>query len=246
MAKEKITSIAASEEKTGIVKSILCIDMNIIMYNCIKLYFNDIDPEKYSSGWNMLDAFKDIDSHLNFDLNAFYNIMDLIKKFNVSKMISKEVEIDGIREMETTVIPVSISFVDYQKDIINQLDLEDPGIMYRVYNLDFYHDMYTNYKKDKQKLKHFNKYNALNWVGYLDAKEKLFDYTWISAPNSPILELGNDYACKSIQHLSYYKIEDVMDTEGLWFDEIFISLSPNYVPYKFKYFYDILKKFYKE
>ena len=129
MAKEKITSIAASEEKTGIVKSILCIDMNIIMYNSIKLYFNDIDPEKYSSGWNMLDAFKDIDSHLNFDLNAFYNIMDLIKKFNVSKMISKEVEIDGIRQMETTVIPVSISFVDYQKDIISQLDLEDPGIM---------------------------------------------------------------------------------------------------------------------
>ena len=202
----------------GIVKKVLCIDMNFIMFPCIKLYFDEVNPEENSSlVWEKLSSRKDIDNFLSMDTIAFTNILNLIMANE--KSISK------------------YKITEHQKDIVDELVLDDPGIMYEITNIDFYHDLFIDPKKDKQKLKHFNKYNDMNWIGYIDAKEKLYSYNWISAPNSPVLDPNIKFNTESVFHISYHMIDNYVN-HG--FDEIYISYSPNLYPYKYRYMVNIL------
>ena len=210
----------------GRVVKVLAVDMNFIMFPCIKLYFDSVNPDEHSTiTWQNLYERKDIDQFLNIDTKAFLNITKIIKKF-----------ISNARK---------IKLVEYQKDIIDDLTLDNDGIMYDIVNLDFYHDLFIDPKRDKQKLKHFNKYNEMNWVGYIDAKEKLFGYHWTSTPNSPVLDPSIKFNSERVNHRSYYNIDEILEDQ-YGFEEIYISYSPNLVPHKFKYLADFLYEVFKK
>ena len=229
----EIINIASSEQVNetqvsgttaqGVVKRILVIDMNFIMFPCIKLYFDSVNPDEHSTiTWQSLEERKDIDQFLTIDKDAFLNIIKILRN-NVNATVKFEP-------------------VEYQKDIIDKLVLDDDGIMYEIFNLDFYHDLFVDFKRDKQKLKHFNKYNDMNWIGYIDAKEKLFSYYWISCPNSPVLSPELKFNTERIQHISYYKLSEYLN---YGFDEIYVSYSPNLVPHKYRFLTETIDELFK-
>lgn len=218
-----------NEMAEGRVVKVLSIDMNYIMYTCIKLYFDSVNPEEYSTiTWQALDERRDIDQFLSIDKDAYLKIVKVLKRY--AKLAEK------------------VKFVDHQKDIVNNLVLDNDGIMYEITNFDFYHDLFVDPKKDKQKLKHFNKYNDMNWVGYIDAKEKLFSYHWYSNPNSPVLDQSIKFNTERISHHSYHELDGLFeDSVYSIFEEIYISHSPNLVPHKFNAITtDVLKEIFEK
>lgn len=197
---------------------ILSVDFNIVMHNYIKLYADKVDiKENPTLIWEMLENEMEIKQHLGIDAKVLKKIVALFKLNHCTHFY----------------------FLDNQKDIVNDINnLKKEYDEIELTNIDFFHDLiYTNediinWKKDK--------YDDSNWLGYLLYKDEIDKCQWIKMPNS--------YRCNNnveddveIINFSNININDFSD-----FDIIYFSFSPCYVPYEYKYIYDIICDFLKE
>lgn len=203
------------------VKKILSIDFDIIMYPCIKMYNDKVGGEANSTQlWQGLENDLDISNILSYDWITLKNIAQLIAK-------SKNVHF--IKEHQK-VVDILKSTAGWSEDT------------YELTNVDFHHDLWYR-QSDLAAITDFDQYNCSDWAGYLLLKNKLVNnhYTWLKAPNSDMpLQFDNiEYK------LDLLKIRDFGSLLEQDFDEVFFCLSPQWVPYKYSKFYDIIQLMYE-
>lgn len=211
------------------VKNILSIDFDIIMYPCIKLY-NDQVPgdENPTVLWNNLEERFDIDHFLTYDARLYIEIVKCVKEAvaNGAKLIQIE-DHDKL--------------VDWIKGFDDEF-YNDEENKYNITNIDFHHDLMYR-KLDKSAITRFDKYNCSDWLGYLYLKKKAQSITWVKAPNS--IPYCNDFGeIKDLEILPKSEIGILNKTNK--FDYVFLCLSPQWVPYKFKHLYDLIIELFKE
>ncbi len=103
-------------------------------------------------------------------------------------------------------------------------------------NIDFHHDIYYQ----KESTEHFadDKYTCANWVSYLEYKNLLHKYTWVKSGNSQ--KFHGDFSVE-------YEQLDKSEIPNLGnFDKVIICFSPNWVPYKYRHLYDLIKVVFSE
>lgn len=103
-------------------------------------------------------------------------------------------------------------------------------------NIDFHHDIYYN----KESCERFanDEYTCANWVGYLGYKDLINTYYWIKAGNSkPFLDKWD----KPWEKANSEEIPRLGE-----FDKVIICFSPNWVPYKYRHLYDLIKEVFSE
>jgi len=103
-------------------------------------------------------------------------------------------------------------------------------------NIDFHHDIW--YNKESTERYADEEYTCANWVGYLGYKKLLNTYYWIKAGNSQPFQ-GNfevPWEKDNTDRIPYL---------GL-FDKVIICFSPNWVPYKYRHLYDLIKVVFSE
>ncbi len=193
---------------------ILAIDFNIIMYNCIKLYADKVNINENSTlVWEMLQDEMEIKQHINVDAKVIKKIIALLKANQSAK----------------------IALLDNQSAIVKDINDEDKV---EITNIDFFHDLLYS-EKDIEKWKK-DKYDDLNWLGYLLYKDKVEKCTWIKMPNSYRCtnNIENDVEIINFSNIDINLMND--------FDKIYFSFSPYYIPYEYKYLYDMIAEFIKE
>ena len=195
---------------------ILSIDFNYIMYPCIKLYKNYCDENENSTIiWRTIQNELEIENFLCYDGEALKLLAALIRRN----------EKNGAK-----ICPIT-----YHKEIVNSIN-ELTTEPFELTNIDWCHDIAVN-KNDLENVQNFEKYDGTNWVGYLQAQKKLSKYTWIKARNSDVCP--NEIA--DSLNLSYETgtmrtIPELPDD----YDVIYLCLSPNQVPYKYKHLYELI------
>lgn len=215
------------------VKSVLSIDFDYIMFPCIKLY-NDLSSggENSTVIWNNIEHFRGVDDKfLSYDPESYITIAKLLKSLdNDTKKIA-------ISEHQSI---VDILIKD-ENSIEHDIDEIYESWKFNLINIDFHHDIIYR-PQDRNTIKNFDKYNCSNWVGYLMLKNKIENYTWIKAPNSDLYDhnLDGKYDIK-FETESMRLVENIQEfIDNNKFDYVFLCLSPQWVPYKFKHLYDLL------
>ena len=211
------------DETSMEILHVISIDFNYIMYPCIKLY-QDLCNEKENDTvtWNIIENYRGVTKEfLQYDTRSYTKLTKLIQTIMYMNSKCKLVSINKHSDI-----------VDNLKDELldKQLDLV---------NIDFYHDIMYN-KDDRANMIDFDKYNSLNWVGYLFSKDKIDKYIWIKAPNSQMYDHSLDGDTKvefNISTLDYLSI--LTDIPEIW-DYIFINYPKNQVPFEYKHLYDLI------
>lgn len=103
-------------------------------------------------------------------------------------------------------------------------------------NIDFHHDIWYN----KESTEHYaeDKWSCANWVGYLGYKDLLNTYYWIKAGNSQqfVGEFNVPWEKDNVDKIPFLGS----------FDKVIICFSPNWVPYKYRHLYDLIKVVFSE
>ena len=107
----------------------------------------------------------------------------------------------------------NIHFLIRQQDIIPYINKEAKNI---IYNIDFFSDTKT----------HSNIVGNDSWVTYLLENNLIYEYKWINSFNS----IDNKYTFCNINELKETLFNDV--------DELFITLSPEYINSKYHILFD--------
>jgi len=103
-------------------------------------------------------------------------------------------------------------------------------------NIDFHHDIYYHFESTERFAE--DKYNCANWVSYLGFKNLLETYHWIKA--------GNSQDFRGEFNIPWQK-SDVSKIATLGkFDKVIICYSPNWVPYRYRHLYDLIKEVFSE
>ena len=201
-------------------KKILSIDFDIIMYPCIKLYNGDVDGDD-----NPTDLWRDLEDEYGLEN---YNILTYDTK--VLKEITKLISHNKTKP---------IHFIQEHQEIIDHLKTT-PGWnedQYDIYNIDFHHDMWYRDTDFADILKQ-DEYNCSDWLGYLFLTKRASNITWLRAPNSEDLDIkpyGGNIKINTLRIREFYKLYD------LNFDEIYFCFSPQWVPQKYRIFYDMIQ-----
>lgn len=197
------------------VRKILSIDLDYIMFPCIKLY-NQFSAGKENDTmiWRYITQEVD-ENYFYYDAYALQNILNTILR-----NVKQGATFVPIREHQ--------ELVDY----LHQLeDFED--LTFDVTNIDFHHDLFYDEEELNQILS-FNKYSCANWLGYLYMKDRINSATWVKAPNSPWYREEIQYFPIEVKGLG--DIQDLDDT----YDYVFLCLSPQWIPEKYQHLYDII------
>jgi hypothetical protein len=201
-------------------KKILSIDFDIIMYPCINLYNADVD-----GGDNPIDLWKELEDEYGFENYDILTYDGRVLK-EITKLLAENKD-------------KPIYFIQEHQEIVDNLKKgagwgED---RYDVYNVDFHHDLWYRDTDFAEILKQ-DEYNCSDWLGYLFLTKKLTGLTWLKAPNSDPPEIkayGSDLELQTLRIREFYKLHEID------FDEIYFCLSPQWIPQKYKIFYDIIK-----
>jgi hypothetical protein len=206
-------------------KKILSIDFDIVMFPSINLYNDDVDGDDNPIEiWKELEeeyGFEDYDL-LKYDASTIMEVAKLMKRF-------KDKPIHFIKEHQQVV------------DILKEQPDYD-NCQYHIYNVDHHHDLWYR-KSDFKEILEQDKYDCADWLGYLYLKKKTASLTWLKAPNSEDLDIGvygGDFK------LNILKLRDFPKLYDIDFDEVYFCLSPQWIPKKFKIFYDLIQLFTEE
>lgn len=197
---------------------VLSIDFDYIMYPCINLYnnmcFGDGNPTLI---WDIIERERNIEDKLSFDKQYFLFINKLI----MSNIINNN----------------DIKFISIENhgDIVDHL-LKYENTKFDILNIDHHHDfIYNTSDVSISEVLDFDKYTCGNWGYYLFKKGHLFnDFRWMKTPTSSTYNGPDSDAIKILTKNDW---ESVLEEH---FDIIFLCLSPQWVPYKYKHLYDII------
>lgn len=118
--------------------------------------------------------------------------------------------------------------LNHQEEIVDWLNSEQK---YDLVNIDYKHDLvYDDNDIEDFKL---DFHRDSNWVGYLLYVDMLNSCKWLKAPNSIRCFNNIEDDVEVINLKDYKEIEND-------FDMIFLCSSEEYVPYKFKIYYDMI------
>lgn len=240
------------------INNILSIDFDYIMFPCIKLY-NDMSHEGENSTviWDHIQYGRGVDDKfLSYDPESYNKLVMLIKKiveYNKEYNESDDL-LDTAKELKKYCITDHEKIVDILKNDhmkflsdMKPYSTEDmikdfkENYKYNLVNIDFHHDVMYR-PQDRNSIMSFDKYNCSNWVGYLMLKNMIESYTWIKAPNSDLYDhkLDGKYNIEFITE-SFRVLDDLSKfVKDHNFDYIFLCLSPQWVPYKYKHLYDLI------
>lgn len=198
--------------------NVLAIDFNVIMYHCIRIYKNYIEStDKNISAAQLWNRMK---FDLGLDKNNLSYDSDLLKKIvNMLKNIIKN-------NSETKLIAFN-----EQKDIVKYFKKNYDNKKVNLINIDFFNDFCSAENAEFE----FDKYTDLNWIGYLNYKNKLETYTWIKMCNSDNPEINIEIPYKIANKRDMNNIVDKVKI-----DLAFLSCSPLYVPYEYYHMYEII------
>ena len=183
--------------------NILVVDFSYIMYEVIRVYKDKVDINENSTlVWRNLEE--------NYGLDARFIKYDARAYKNIAKLIASAPE--GIDYIVTS------SISDIAKEMARSED------MFNIINIDYFDDMAPIHKAS-------NKVNDLNWISYLENKNKIESYRWIST-------------CTSEVHREYSEntsIDRNLDVDMNSIDKIILVSSPHFVPYEYKTLFDVLE-----
>lgn len=203
---------------------ILSIDLDIIMHACLRLYNEEanggLNPTQF---WQRLNDNKNIKDFIYYDAKVYNQLFQLVikniylKNSPIFFIQSHEKIIDLLKENNL--------YNDYQIDLLN---------------IDFHHDLM--YSKEQLQLIHdFDQYSCADWVGYLFLKNKIKNYTWLTAANAQdcflLEELPSLKETITINKQYLYSLPEVIPN----YDYIFVCLSPQWVPFECEHLYNLLK-----
>lgn len=203
-------------------KKILSIDFDIIMYPCINLYNGDIDGDD-----NPIELWKQLEEDYQFEN---YNILT----YDTSVLLELAKLIHYNKEQGKP-----IYYIDEHQHIVDKIkkDNDYDESTYDIYNVDFHHDLWYS-AEDILDIKENDGYHCGCWIGYLYFNKKLSSITWLKAPNSDGLELKTYGGTLDLKTLRIREFDKLYDID---FDEVYFCLSPQWVPQKYKIFYDLIK-----
>lgn len=201
-------------------KKILSIDFDIIMYPCIKLYNGDVNGDD-----NPVDLWRGLEDEYGLEN---YNILTYDAR--VLKEITKLITINKNKP---------IHFIQEHQEIVDHLKTTSGWDIdkYDIYNIDFHHDMWYRDTDFADILKK-DEYNCSDWLGYLYLTKRTSNVTWLKAPNSEDLSIkayGGEVKLNTLRIREFYRLNEID------FDEIYFCLSPQWVPQKYKIFYDMIQ-----
>lgn len=127
----------------------------------------------------------------------------------------------------------NIHFITHHDEVVSYLGKDN---IYHIINIDHHHDWYYN-EEDKDRVE---KINCGNWIKYLNDNNMLSFYTWINTFNSNLCDdiLNHD-------KIEFFKIDEVELKDFFIPDEVFICLSPDWIPPYIQPLYSIWKNIYK-
>ena len=193
---------------------ILCIDMNIIMAPCIRLYMDRVqtgdNPEII---WSKLERDMGIGAHLSYDAGILLSLAELIKKNKDADFVITESQkqnvavIEKVFEKNTDGNPLQVTNIDFFCDI--GTDAENSGFDFGIYDDD-------------------------TWLGYLLGKKPEIRTRWVKAPESFV----RDGVVRDID----ISIMPVSEIRGLPQDHelIILSHSGRFVPYCYRHLGNLL------
>ena len=222
------------------VKNVLSIDMDYVMAPSIQLYNHYVGTildamsdefgekeggfwgTKSKTFWEWMNDDLFCDKYLVFDQTKYQSVINLLK--NKVKDISDE----------------NIYFGKEHDAILTFLcgDEKKADFTYNVYNVDHHHDIYYA-DEARDRIEKFACAGIAEWVWYLYDFGKLKNYYWISNDESkyPPYSLEDYHEFDTL-----HKIKEVSELEDLNFDYIFICKSEFYLPYKYQFLFDEVKK----
>lgn len=205
------------------IKNVLSIDMDILSWECIELY-NDrvgLTGKRFKEFWDELESLIHINKFLVKDEKLLKSLKSLILKK------AKDIDV------------CNISFIKDHDMLLNRLcqSKDNTSDRFNIYNVDHHHDIY--YGDDlRDEAYRFDFATLGNWVYYLGINDKIEKYYWIkdrySKPFPKVESIDLPFPFDESLKLD--------DLEGIRFDYLFISLSPDFFPYKFWDEYFEIKK----
>ena len=215
-------------------KNILSIDIDYIMFPCIKLY-NDMSSggENPTVIWDNIEHHRGVDDKfLSYDPESLTNIFKLLKDINTCA--TKPIKKIAIIEHHNI---IDILNKDEKLEHESLIEGTTESYKYNIVNIDFHHDIMYR-PQDRNNIINFNKYNCSNWVGYLILKDKIENYTWVKAPNSDLYshDLDGKYDIK----FNTLSMRESITEYNNNFEYIFLCLSPQWFPYKYQHLFRVL------
>ena len=222
------------------VKNVLSIDMDYVMAPTIQLYnhyvdriYHDIVEEfgekdggywgtKNKTFWEWMNDDLFCDKYLVFDQTKYQNIVNLLRN-------------------KVQQIPDSNIYFGKEHDAILTFlcgDDKKCDFNYNVYNVDHHHDIYYD-ERARDNIERFAFAGLAEWVWYLFDFGRLNSYHWISNVESEKFAYNID-GIDAFNTL--HDTENVTDLEDINFDYIFICKSEYYLPYKYQFLFDEVKK----
>jgi len=200
---------------------ILCIDMNIIMSPCIRLYMDRVSLYENSEvTWRTLEQNMGIGAHLSYDADILLGLAKLIGKNADAEFLETEhqdqnvelidrllTERENDSEIKTSENPISVTNIDFFSDMGNPGDCS---------NFDF------------------GVLGEDTWLGYLAYKHPGIRTCWVKAPEADIPEM--------IRRSDRVEITPVSAIGDLPcdYDIIILSHSGQYVPYFYRHLGEML------
>jgi len=198
---------------------ILCIDMNIIMAPCIRLYEDRVSArENPEIGWINLERTMGIGAHLLYDTELLLDIARLIKNNKNAVFAVTEQQKDNVAVIEEVMHEIKCGDSQTNDSI-------------HVTNIDFFCD--AGRPEDRSRFD-FGVYSDDSWLGYLAKKYPEMAFTWVKAPGSAVPEC----ACRE-QSIEIASVSDIAELPQDH-DLIILTCTQRFVPYRYRHLGDLL------
>ena len=215
---------------------VLNIDLNYMMDPSLDLYDNFYYSDNPTIRWNELYDNSDFEeSHFRVDVGSIIYCYHLfLKVIKESKNVTFSYDNDAILYRIDNYSNIDLISIDQKHDILsgdffNGEDVE--GLDVEIESL----------RK--------NRVFEDNWVGWIHYKEKLNSYTWIRNTNSDLHESNkrkSEYSFKQLGNKAVSKLRTEYVFDDYKFDNVFVCLSPQYVPRTHWHYFTMFMMAYEE
>lgn len=215
---------------------ILCIDLNIIMSPCIRLYMDRVHTEENPGVvWQNLERSMGIGAHLSYDAGVLLKLANLIKENRNAEFIVTEHQKENVALIEERLCEARIlckgQELSSHQGKTDQKEIPDAEKTSSVTNIDFFCD--AGDAKARSSFG-FGVYNDDSWFGYLARNHQELDLCWIRATESSVSD--------SLIWENRMKIGLFSDTDKIFegYDLVILSNSGQYVPYCYRHLGELL------
>lgn len=215
---------------------VLNIDLNYMMDPSVDLYDNFFYNNNPTIRWNELyDNSQFEESHFRVDVGSIIYCYHLfLKVIKESKSVTFAYDNDAIL----------YRIKDYSNIDLISIDQKDD-----IFSGDYFKELSIGELDIEIESLKSNKVYQGNWVGWLHYKEKLNSYTWIRNTNSnqtKSKKIKSEYGFKQLGNKAVSKLRTEYVFDDYKFDNVFVSLSPQYVPKTHWHYFTMFMMSYEE